>query len=126
MSVPLTAAAVLIIVVGAAHSWLGERFIITRLLRRTDLPVLFGDDGFTRATLRFAWHLTTVAWLGLAAILLLLSGALGAVRAGDAVIFAIAQTFVLSAVLALLVTRGRHLSWVVFSIIAALCLMTLR
>lgn len=121
----LIAAAVLTIVIGIVHSWLGERFIIRRLLRRTDLPKLFGDDTFTRRTLRFAWHLTTAAWFGLAAILVTLSGVIAGVRVSDGVVFAIAQTFIASAALALILTRGRHLSWVVFSIIAALCLVAL-
>ena len=34
-----------------------------------DLPRLFGSDWFTRRTLRFAWHITSVAWLGFAALL---------------------------------------------------------
>jgi hypothetical protein len=119
----LLSAALLVIAVGVAHSWLGERYIVRRLLRRNDLPELFGDDSFTRQTVRFGWHLTTIAWFGLAAVLVLLSGALGDLRAGDAVIFAIAQTFVLSAALALIVTRARHLSWIVFATIATLCLL---
>lgn len=122
----LITAALLTIGIGVVHSWLGERFIIRRLLRRTDLPTLFGDDSFTRLTLRFAWHLTTVAWFGLAAVLLVLSGLLTGVRVSDGLVFAVAQTFVVSAVLALVLTRGRHLSWVVYLIIAALCLLALR
>jgi hypothetical protein len=122
----LITAAVLIIATGLAHSWLGERYIIRRLLRRDDLPALFGDDSFTRQTVRYAWHLTTVAWLGLASVLLVVGGAFPVLGVGDALVFAVAQTFVLSAVLALLLTRARHLSWVVFVAIAALCLLTLR
>jgi hypothetical protein len=122
----LVSAAVLIVAIGTAHSWLGEIYIIRRLLRRDDLPKLFGDDAFTRRTIRFGWHLTSIAWLGLAAVLFLLSGALGGVRAGDAVVFAVAQTFVFSAALSLIVTRARHLSWVVFSLIAVLCLLAVR
>lgn len=125
MKLLLLGAAVLIVGIGVVHSWLGERAIISRLLRRDDLPTLFGDDSFTRQTLRFAWHLTTIAWFGLAAVLVVLSGVLSGVRVSDGVIFAIAQTYILSAVLALVVTRGRHLSWIVFSIIAALCLTAL-
>lgn len=121
----LITAAVLTLAIGIAHSWLGERYIVTRVLRRTDLPTLFGDDSFTRQTLRFAWHLTTVAWFGLASVLVVLSGVIVGMRVGDGVIFAIAQTFVMSAVLALILTRGRHLSWVVFSVIAGLCLLAL-
>ncbi len=123
MSWLLACAAALTLATGAAHSWLGERYIISRLLRRTDLPILFGDDSFTRQTLRFGWHLTTVAWIGLASVLFLLSGAVTGLRAGQAVVFTIAQTFVLSAVLALFTTRARHLSWIVFAAIAVLCLL---
>ena len=126
MNILLISAAVLTIAIGIAHSWLGERFILRRLLRRSDLPTLFGDDSFTRQTLRFAWHLTTAAWFGLAAILLVLSGVLTAVRVSDGLIFAVAQTFIVSAILALILTRGRHLSWIVFAAISALCLLALR
>lgn len=55
------AAAIAIYVTGIAHSYLGERYILTRLFRRDDLPRLFGGTAFTTATLRFAWHLTTIA-----------------------------------------------------------------
>jgi hypothetical protein len=122
----LIVAAVLVVAIGLAHSWLGERHLIRRLLRRDDLPRLFGDDSFTRQTVRFAWHLTTVAWLGLAAVLIVVGGALPGIPVGSALVFAVAQTFVLSAALAVLLTRARHLSWVVFVAIAALCLFTLR
>lgn len=62
------AAIVMIVALGAAHSVLGERYILMRLFRRADLPHLFGSDDFTKRTLRFAWHLTTVAWSGMAAV----------------------------------------------------------
>ncbi|TFG36630.1 MAG: hypothetical protein E4H44_06500 [Candidatus Aminicenantes bacterium] len=125
MTILLISAAVLTIAIGIAHSWLGERFIIRRLLSRSDLPTLFGDDSFTRQTLRFAWHLTTVAWFGLAAVLVMLSGVMVAIRVSDGVVFAVAQTFIVSSILALIMTRGRHLSWIVFAVIAALCLVAL-
>ncbi|MBK7012660.1 MAG: hypothetical protein IPH43_08315 [Xanthomonadales bacterium] len=58
----LQIAALLIALLGLAHSVLGERYILVRLFRR-DLPKLFGGTRFTRNTLRFAWHLTTMfAW----------------------------------------------------------------
>src|SRR3954463_6435523 len=66
-------AAALTFGVGAAHSFLGERFILIRLLRRPDLPKLFGGTEFTARTLRFAWHLTTVAWWGAAVLFFLMS-----------------------------------------------------
>jgi hypothetical protein len=67
MDWPLALAAVLAASVAVAHSYLGERYILVRLFKRQDLPKLFGSDWFTKRTLRFAWHITSVAWLGLAA-----------------------------------------------------------
>ena len=51
--------------IGVAHSVLGERYILIRLFRRNNLPKLFGGPEFTILTLRFAWHITTIAWWGL-------------------------------------------------------------
>ena len=121
----LVIAAALAVAVGGAHSWLGERYIIVRLLRRSDLPTLFGDDSFTRHTIRFGWHLTTIAWWGFAALLIVLSGAFPAITVAKGVMAAIGLTFLASAVLALVVTRGRHLSWVVFLAISALCVVAM-
>ena len=126
MNIPLVSAAVLAIAIGAVHSILGERYLIRPILRRTDLPRLFGDDSFTRQTLRYGWHLVTVAWFGLAAVMLVISGALPFVRVGDGVVFAIALTFLVNTILAVVVTRGRHLSWVVFAAMTALFLLAVR
>jgi len=65
----LLVAAVLVFAVGIAHSVLGEKLILIRLFRRPDLPKLLGDTTFTVRTLRFAWHLTTIAWWGFGAML---------------------------------------------------------
>ena len=123
MNLLLASAAVLAAGIGVAHSWLGERYIIVRLLRRSELPELFGSDSFTRRTIRFGWHLTTIAWWGFAALLLVLSGAVVGITVEQALLLAIALTFFASAVLALVVTRGRHLSWVVFLAITVLCVL---
>jgi hypothetical protein len=116
----LLSAAVLIALVGAAHSLLGERYILIRLFRRSDLPRLFGSDVFTRRTLRFAWHLTTVAWWGIAALLLLAARAGSATLAVAEVGAVLAWTSWVSAVVALAGSRGRHLAWVAFVIVGAL------
>jgi hypothetical protein len=114
MNAALTVAVVLTIAVGAAHSYLGERYILNRLFRRPDLPQLFGSDVFTKRTLRFAWHLTTVAWLGFAAMLWVLGR--GSAHAGIRVVSVV---FLLSALVAFVASRGRHLSWIVFLAISA-------
>jgi len=126
VNVQLLLAAVLALATGCVHSVLGERFIVGRLLRRDNLPRLLGSDVFTKQTIRFAWHLTTVAWWGLAMILLLVGGTPLQVTVAHGILIAVAGTFLLSALLALLLTRGRHLSWIVFLAIAVLCLAGLR
>jgi hypothetical protein len=112
----LVAGAVLAVAVGVAHSYLGERYILIRLFRRSDLPTLFGSDDFTKRTLRFAWHLTTLAWWGAALILFAYGTSLAA--PSEIGIRIISVTFLASAVLALVASRGRHLSWLVFLAIA--------
>jgi hypothetical protein len=121
MSVSLVFAAALAATIAIAHSWLGERYIIIRLLRRSDLPKLLGGDAFTKQTIRFAWHLTTVAWWGFAAVLYLLSGSPADVADARGVLLVIGLTFVASALLSFVFTGARHLSWIVFLSIAALC-----
>ena len=112
-------AAFLILAIGLAHSWLGERYILMRLFRRQNIPHLFGSDAFTKRTLRFAWHLTTVAWFGVAVLLLILASYPfdASARMLSRVI---AATFLVSAVVALVGSRGRHLSCAVFLLIASL------
>ena len=109
----LLIAAFLLVAIGVAHSYLGERYILTRLLRR-DLPKLFGDDTFTKKTLRFAWHVTTIAWWGFAALLVF---GLDTPRASLQIV---AATFAATGLVALLASRGKHLSWIVFFAIAGL------
>lgn len=111
-------AATLIAVLGVAHSVLGERYILIRLFRR-DLPKLFGGEDFTRRTLRFAWHFTTILAFGIAALLVQLAG-----DASMSVLTAtIGWTLILSGLLPLIHTRGRHLSWMVLFIAGGLCLV---
>lgn len=118
MKALLAIAASLAVLLAAAHSYLGERYILVRLFRRDNLPKLFGDTTFTRHTLRFAWHITSVAWLGFAALL----GTLPPLGAGtpQAQLRVISVTFGVSGLVTLLGSRARHLAWIVFLAIAAL------
>lgn len=112
-------ASALFFLLGLAHSVLGERFILIRLFRREDLPKLFGGTDFTRRTLRFAWHITTVAWWGLAALLWQAgSGAL----TQQSTLAVVGFTAVASGVLPLVITRGHHLSWIVLFLVGGLAL----
>jgi len=112
--------ALLLVVVSLAHSYLGERYILTRLFRRDNLPKLFGSDDFTKRTLRFAWHVTSVAWLGFAGILVLLAQpSLNSALVAQVV----AVTFGLHCLVALLGSKGKHLSWVLFGTVCVLVLI---
>lgn len=112
----LYVAAALVILIGLAHSILGERYILIRLFRR-ELPPLFGGVEFTRNTLRFAWHLTTVLAFGIAALLVQLAGPADA----KALTLTLGITLLASGLLPLLFTRGRHLAWVVLFASGGLC-----
>ena len=119
MNALLMAAAILLFLLGVAHSYLGERFILIPLFRRGHLPAIFASEVLTARTLRFAWHLTSIAWWGAAVILLLLAPSPPAqlqVLVGRV----LAATFLASGLLALCVSRGKHFSWVVFSAVALL------
>lgn len=114
----LQLAAALVALLGIAHSYLGERYLLIRLFRRDNLPKLLGSTAFTQRTLRFAWHLTTVMAFGFAALLLQLAGG----AAGPALVRTIGGTLLLGGLLPLVHTRGRHLAWVVLFIAGGLCL----
>lgn len=117
---PLLAVAIALIVgVSFAHSYLGEKYILVRLFRRDNLPRLFGGDWFTKRTLRFAWHLTSIAWLGLGAIAAALATG-PATASGTLILRIVSLTFVVHALVAVVASRGKHLSWVVFGAIAVL------
>ena len=115
----LLLAAVLMFAVGLAHSFLGEKYILMRLFRRQDLPKLLGDVTFTVRTLRFAWHLTTIAWWGFGAMLVL-----AAQQRLDPVstLQVLAVTMLITSVTILVASRGRHLAWPVFGAIGVIAL----
>jgi hypothetical protein len=111
MSIALNVAVILAIAVGLVHSFLGERYILSRLFRRDNLPQLFGGTEFTTRTLRFAWHITTIAWWGFAAILFqLANGSLSA----QSVALATGLTFMATGLVTLVISRAKHLAWPVF------------
>ncbi len=59
MNVPLLVAALLAVLVGIAHSLLGERNILEPVLKLRDLPAIQGSRDYMEWTLRAAWHLTS-------------------------------------------------------------------
>jgi len=108
----------LLLIIGVIHSYLGEKYLLIRLFRRDNLPKLLGSDWFTKRILRFAWHLTTLAWWGFAAILYVLSTPSANLQ--SEILIIIAVVFALSGVVSLSFTRGKHLSWLFFFTIASI------
>jgi hypothetical protein len=101
---------------GLAHSYLGERNVFPRLLASENLPRLRGSLEFTRAILRWAWHLMSLAWWGFAYLLF----AIAAGQSPDAATLAriIAVVFGLTGLIAFVTTRGRHIAWPLFALVA--------
>jgi len=114
----LKIAAILCLALGIIHSYLGERYILIRLFRRDNIPHLFGSDYFTKRTLRFAWHITTFAWLGFAYLLWQISAVQENIT--QTVLYSITTVSLVSGIFSFGFTKGRHLSWVVFMLIAGL------
>jgi len=119
----LLVGSLLLLFIGFVHSYLGEKYILIRLFRRENLPKLLGSDWFTKRVLRFAWHLTTLAWWGFAVILYFLSTPSDDIRAE--LLITIAVVFALSGAISLLFSRGKHLSWLFFFGIAGTCIFGL-
>jgi len=106
----LLASGSLILGLGLFHSVLGEKYLVRRLLRRDNIPHLFGDDSFTKLTIRYAWHLLTILALGCGAILLYLAVDANPHKPVAAIL---AVTFVAAGLWGIVSTRARHLSWIV-------------
>lgn len=91
----------------ALHSALGERLLIGPLLAADPWPRVPLGRTLARRTLRFAWHLTSIAWVGLA---LLLLGSAGTPRVPAVV----AGVLLVSGCATLAAARGRHFAWALF------------
>lgn len=111
----LIIASMLLVLCGVIHSILGEKYILIRLFKRDNLPHLFGSDQFTKGTLRFAWHITSLAWFGFAALLVLMPES-------RSLLVTVSVVFAVSGVFSACLTKGKHLSWLVFFTISGLAL----
>lgn len=113
----LIVAAILLFLTGAAHSYLGERYILMRLFKGDNLPQLFGGTDFTSGTLRFVWHILTIVWWGIAILVL---QAADETLQSSFVLEVFSSIAFLSGLFSFFFTRGRHLSWVIFLAVAIL------
>ncbi len=100
----ITAASLLAL--AGLHSALGERLLIGPLLALEPWPRLPLGGFLARRTLRFAWHLTSIAWAGLAVLV--------AGRPGDPFAMAVAAgVLTITGGVIFGAARGRHFGWTV-------------
>lgn len=117
MSIVLALASLAIVTVAATHSILGELKLIGPLVAPATRAGLLAKSEFARQVLRFAWHLTTIAWIALAGELVVVASGWEARRGGLAVV---AIAFLATGLITFAASRGRHLAWPAFLLIAAL------
>ena len=124
MNTYLVVAAGISAVGGVLHSILGERLILSKLAT-AELPENLGSPVFALRVLRLFWHLVSVAWFGFTVLLVLLAS-MPASDDAQRLVWAIALTFLASAVVSFIVSRGKHFSWGVLLIIAVLTWLGVR
>lgn len=119
MNVFLLIAGLLSAIIGVAHSVLGEKLLLRPLFECGEVPKLLGSTLFAHRTLRFAWHLTTVLLVAIGTVVMGI--AVSPPDTGQVwILQSLAATFTVCSLLSLIGARGRHFSWWVFFIIAAL------
>lgn len=101
--------------IGVAHSFLGEKFILIRLFKRGNLPKLFGTEEYTKNVLRYAWHITTIAWFGFGYILIMYAKNQFVEKVE--ILGVIMITFGVTGLTMLIGVSGQHYSYIVFFMI---------
>ncbi len=116
----LILAAALLFAVGLMHSVIGGKRLINPILRRTDLPIILGSVENTRLTLWVGWHLLSLFWWGQAVVLIVVEVAPN--LAVSAMLLTLSACSALAGALALILSRGKHKSWMMFLPLAILTL----
>jgi hypothetical protein len=114
----LVLSAALLVLTAIVHSTLGERHLLKPLLAHSRGILA---SSLARFVVRFAWHLTSLSWLVLAAILLTLGfqpeHALGGALAATGIAFTAAGIF------DAIGSRGRHVGWPLLTAIGVASLL---
>ena len=116
----LIAAAIVTLATAATHSYFGEKRLIG--------PLVASDDGvmsrlLAKQVIRFAWHLTSLLWIGQA--LLLLRAAFDPEVLDAMLIAGIGVLHVAVGLFDAVVTRGKHIGWPLLMAIGVFALLSL-
>ncbi len=122
MDIYFIIATALLFIVGFIHSVVGERKLITPLSTQQSNSV-FEQDPLNRPVLRVAWHITTIAWWGMAIVIFDLATL---PNPPALTVHAMSVTFFLTGLSICLFTRGKHPAWVIFGIVSGLLWAGLR
>ena len=124
MTIWLIVGALTLTILAGLHSYIGETRLLQQLMALSNLPILEGSMDYTKAVLRWAWHLTSLAWVGFAGILIALTQI--PLDARPMIGIVLAGCLGLSAIIAFVATRGRHLAWVFFLLSTVCALLGIR
>ena len=126
MQTYLFISALLTVVLALAHSVLGEIKILAKIKNEMlpeikGIPALWDSKNFSKNTIRFVWHVTSVFGLCIAFILLHFSNSIN-ISPGDCLIIKfISITMISAGILTLIISRGAHMGWILFLLIGIFC-----
>ena len=116
MNIYFFIAGILAFIVGAAHSYLGEKFFLPRLHQR-ELKMDAGTERFVNRTLRGAWHLATLASWSSAVLLIIFAFK----PLDDSIIIVgrvMSNFYLFSGILSVFMSHGRHFVWIIFFVLS--------
>lgn len=106
--------AVVLFMLGIAHSAFGEKLLLIPIAKEKSVD-LFKQKPYMINVMRFAWHITSIAWWGMALIIFDFA------KVENPLIFsvhALAGTFTLTGIIILAFSKGLHPAWFFFLAIA--------
>jgi len=122
MNIYFLIASILSFILVLGHSllgeWVGERVLVSRIVKLTIFEQE-NKDILSKRILRLAWHVPSVAWCGIATVLLYLAS-IEIDKSMVIIARIISITFFVSFVFSLIITRGKHSSWILFILISVL------
>ncbi len=117
----LFSAGIISLIMAIIHSLMGEKYFLPRLYKPV-LPFHLGTEIFINRTLRTAWHFVSLSWIGGGAALIYLSMS-PHTPLFTGFVWIVGGWYLASALLSLLLSRGRHFSWVVLFAIGILTIL---
>lgn len=96
-----------LILTSITHSVAGEIYLLLPLFKHRGNRVL--ESELARTVLRFAWHITSVAWLVLA--LILYTFAFKVADLGAVILVSIGASFTAIGLVDMVASKGKHIGW---------------